>query len=128
MAAAPRLIDAFSPFLESQAGSVRESLEAAGTAAANGNQGVLSIIDDTARNLGRVLSTTVAILDIHKVVLSGIVSALGDPFLDRLRRQIDGAVLPTLASKFELCYGHTGDRAVRMGAAALVVSQELGVV
>jgi predicted NBD/HSP70 family sugar kinase len=128
MAAAPRLIDAFSPFLESQNRSLLESLEAAGAAAADGDQRVLSVLDDTARNLGRVLSTTVAVLDIHRLVISGIVSALGEPFLDRLSSQIDGAVLPALASKLELCYGRTGERAVRMGAAALVVSQELGVV
>ena len=127
MAAAPRLIEAFAPILGNGSRSF-EALQLAGAAAADGNERVLSIIDEAARNLGRVLSTTVAILDIHRVVVSGIVSALGDPFLDRLRDEIDRAVLPTLAAKLELCYGRTGDRAVRMGAAALVVNQELGVV
>ena len=74
-----------------------------------------------------MLATTVAILDIHRVVITGAVSELGDPFLDRLRDEIDRSVLATLASKLELCYGRTGHQAVRMGAAALVVSQELGV-
>jgi predicted NBD/HSP70 family sugar kinase len=102
-------------------------MEAAGDAAAAGDTGILKTIDEAARNLGRVLSTTVAILDIHKVIITGVISRLGDPFLDRLRDEIEDAVLPTLASKLELSYGRTGDRAVRMGAAALVASQELGV-
>jgi predicted NBD/HSP70 family sugar kinase len=89
---------------------------------------VLAILDEAAVNLARVLSTTVAILDIHRVVITGIIARLGDPLLDRLRSEIDRAVLPALAHKLELCFGHTGERAVRMGAAALVVSQELGVV
>ncbi len=127
MAAVPRLVEVCAPFLPNQAGGL-EDLRDAGAAAAAGDQQILSIIEETADNLGRVLSTTVAILDIHRVVISGIVSALGDPFLDSLRSAIDRAVLPTLASKLELCYGRTGDRAVRMGAAANVVSQELGVV
>jgi predicted NBD/HSP70 family sugar kinase len=127
MAGAPRLIEAFAPVLGDQQ-DLAEGMRLAGVAAAAGDERVLSIIDDTARNLGRVLSTTVAILDIHRVVISGIVSSLGDPFLDRLRDEIDRAVLPALAAKLDLCYGRTGDRAVRMGAAALVVNQELGVV
>lgn len=128
MAAAPRLLDAFGPFLDEEPESLIDGLRAAGVAAARGDRGILQAIDEVARTLGRVLSTTVAILDVHKVVITGIVSHLGDPFLDRLSSEIDSAVLPALASKLELCYGRTGDRAVRMGAAALVASQELGVV
>lgn len=128
MAAAPRLVDAFRPHLDVEASEMVGWLAAAGTAIDRGDQPVLRIVDTVAHNLGKVLATTVAILDIHKVVVAGIVSHLGDHFLDRLRVEIDSAVLPTLASKLELSYGRTGERAVRMGAAALVVNQELGVV
>jgi predicted NBD/HSP70 family sugar kinase len=128
MAAAPRLLDSFAQFVDIGTGSLLEGMETAGRAAAAGDTSVLKTIDEAARNLGRVLSTTVAILDIHKVVITGVVSRLGDSFLDRLRSEIDAAVLPALASKLELCYGRTGDRAVRMGAAALVANLELGVV
>jgi predicted NBD/HSP70 family sugar kinase len=128
MAAAPRLVHALEPHLDIEGETTREVFAAAGAAAANGDEATNRVIDTAARNLGRVLATTVAILDIHRVVITGIVSELGDPFLDRLRSEIDNAVLATLASKLELCYGHTGDQAVRMGAAVLVVSQELGVV
>lgn len=128
IAAAPRLNEALAPFIDPDSSSLADNLRAAGSLAGAGDPGTLMVINETARNLARVLSTTVAILDIHKIVLTGIVSGLGAPFLDRLRTEIDNAVLPTLASKLELSYGRTGDRAVRMGAAALVVSQELGVV
>ena len=83
-------------------------MESAGASANQGDPGVLKTIDEAARNLGKVLSTTVAILDIHKVVITGVVSRLGSHFLSRLRDEIDHAVLPTLASKLEFCYGRTG--------------------
>ncbi len=126
--AASRINDSVTPHIDEPSASVTSNLEVAGSLALAGNPEVLSIIDDAATRLGSVLSTTVAVLDIHRVVITGIVSGLGDPFLDRLRTSIDNGVLSTLASKLELCYGHTGDRAVRMGAAALVMNKELGVV
>ncbi len=128
VAAAPRLNEAFTPMLDEVSDSLTKNLEAAGALAATGDTRALQVIDDATRNLASVLSTTVAILDIHKVVITGIVSGLGAPFLDRLQQTIESNVLSTLASKLELCYGHTGDRAVRMGAAALVMNKELGVV
>ncbi len=128
MAAAPRLVNAFEPHLDIEADRMADWLIAAGTALERGDDAILHIVETVARSLGTVLATTVAILDIHKVIITGIVSHLGDPFLDRLRTEIDNAVLPALASKLELSYGRTGERAVRMGAAALVVNQELGVV
>jgi predicted NBD/HSP70 family sugar kinase len=128
VAAAPRLLEGFSQFIAIRSESLVEGMDQAAEAATAGEPGVLKTIDEAARNLARVLSTTVAILDIHKVVITGVVARLGDPFLDRLKDQIEKGVLPTLAAKLELCWGRTEDRAVRMGAAALVTSQELGVV
>ena len=128
MAAAPRLVEGLAHFINLGSGSLSDAMQAAGAAAAAGDAGVLETIEEAAGNLGRVLSTTLAILDIHKVIITGVISSLGDPFLARLRDEIDSAILPTLAAKLELEYGRTGDRAVRMGAAALVTSQELGVV
>ena len=126
--AAPRLNEAFLPLLDEVSASVTANLNAAGELAADGDETALKVIDEATRYLAAVLSTTVAVLDIHKVVITGIVSGLGEPFLDRLRIAIEEMVLTNLAEKLELCFGHTGDRAVRMGAAALVMNKELGVV
>lgn len=126
--AAPRLNDAMVPLLDEVSTSVTKNLRAAGDLAIAGHDTALKVIDEATRYLAAVLSTTVAVLDIHKVVITGIVSGLGEPFLERLATAIEDTVLSTLASKLELCYGHTGDPAVRMGAAALVMNRELGVV
>ncbi len=126
--AAPRLNDALAQLIPDASTSVARNLASAGMLAAEGEEKVLEVIDTATTKLGSVLSTTVAVLDIHKVVITGIVSGLGDPFLNRLGQAVDNGILATLASKLELCYGHTGERAVRMGAAALVTNKELGVV
>lgn len=128
VASAPRLNEALMPLLDEVSPSVTKNLRAAGDLAIAGDATVLEIIGEATASLATVLSTTVAVLDIHKVVITGIISGLDEPFLERLRKAIDETVLSTLASKLELCYGHTGDRAVRMGAAALVMNRELGVV
>ena len=52
----------------------------------------------------------------------------GEPFLQRIDHEIKRGILPALADKLELCYGRTGAQAVTLGAAALVLQQELGVV
>jgi predicted NBD/HSP70 family sugar kinase len=128
VAAAPRLLDSFAQSIAINTESLADGMSLAGRAAARGHVGVHKTIDDAAGNLARVLSTTVAILDVHKVVISGVVSRLGDPFIVRLREDIENSILPNLAAKLDLGYGHTGDQAVRMGAAAFVANQELGII
>jgi len=102
-------------------------LKAAAAQAAEGNDEVQEVLDGAGRNLAVVLSTTVAILDIHEVVFSGPIAGLGKPFLARLHSEIGRRVLPAVAGKLHLSYGRTGDRAVRLGAAASVLNDQLGV-
>ena len=120
----PRLAALLRPLVGSDDDSEDVILE---FAAREDTPDVARVLDEAARNLGTVLSTTVAILDIHRVVISGLISRLGDRFLDRVRAEVESRVLPTLAAKVDLGYATTGDRAVRMGAAAFVLHHELGV-
>ena len=128
VASAPQLIERVSHIVDLGDGTLATKLEAVDRAVADGLPGALEAVEEAAENLGRVLATTVAILDIHKVVVTGVVSRLGDRFIDRLRSEIEKGLLSALASKLELSFGHTGDQSARMGAAALVMSRELGVV
>jgi predicted NBD/HSP70 family sugar kinase len=127
VAAIPYLTKAISELAPGQSEVPSELLEFGAREAAAGNKLIENLLNETALNLAKVLSTTVAILDIHHVVITGLISQLGDTFLTRLETEISSRVLPTLASKLELRYGHTGERAVRMGAAASVLSAQLGV-
>jgi predicted NBD/HSP70 family sugar kinase len=127
IAAVPHLVRAIHGALSSESRENIETLEAAARAAAAGDRDVITILDELGSNLGHVLSTTVAILDIHLVVLSGVISRLGEQLLARVAAQIERRVLPALAEKLDVSYARTGDRAVIMGAGALVLNRQLGV-
>jgi predicted NBD/HSP70 family sugar kinase len=128
VAGVPYLVEALAPIVAAGGADRLEILARAGRRAAEGDEDVLAVIGEAGTNVAKVLSATVAILDIHRVVVTGQVAALGDSFLACIRREVESAILPALAEKLDLCYGRTGDRAVRLGAAALVIKQELGVV
>ena len=108
-------------------GSTQEILADLAQRAASGDSAARRRLGSAARHLGQVLATTVAVLDVHHVILTGLIASLGESFLRLVGEEIKGHVLPALADKLELHYGQTGDRAVRLGAAALVLSNELGV-
>jgi predicted NBD/HSP70 family sugar kinase len=126
--AVPSLVQELSSLVADPAAAPAEILEQAGEMAINGDAAVLAVLEEAGRNLAIVLSTTVAILDIHRVIITGLISRLGRPFLDLLLDEIRQRVLPTLAAKLELHYGNTEERGVRMGAAAFVLNAQLGVV
>jgi len=127
VAAIPSLMRTLGSRLPDTNSTPSELLKRAAEEAGSGNTFVQTVLDDTGRNLAKVLSTTVAILDIHKVVITGLIAALGQPFLAHLHGEIGQRVLPALAGKLELTYGTTGGRAVRLGAAASVLNAQLGV-
>ncbi|MGZ8755080.1 MAG: ROK family protein, partial [Acidimicrobiia bacterium] len=128
VAAIPYLIRTLARFTDDSASlPAPDVLGRAAELAEEGNPDVLAVLNEAGRNLAKVLSTTVAILDVHQVIVTGPISRLGEPFLARLRSEIQQRILPTLAAKLELRYGRTGERAVRMGAAAYVVNDQLGV-
>lgn len=127
IASIPSLVRALKDLIPGDNPQAVDVLAAAAMAADQREPRVLKILDEAGRNLGRVLSTMVAVLDIHLVVLTGHIARLGDLFLARVGGEIERRVLPSLAAKLELRYGTMGDRAVRLGAAGLVLNRELGV-
>jgi len=127
VAAVPYLVATLRPLLPGAPADVRGLFQRAEAAAADGDTAVIAVIAAAARHLAKVLTTTVAVLDVHRIVITGSVSAIGPLLLAQIAADVEQAILPTLAAKLDLCYGHTGDRAVRLGAAALVLNRELGV-
>jgi predicted NBD/HSP70 family sugar kinase len=79
------------------------------------------------RRLGIALATVVSALNLDHVVLSGPPDLVGEPFrraaLDAIRRR----AMPALGANVTLRTSALGDDDVLLGAATLVLSQELGV-
>lgn len=85
-------------------------------------------IEDAAVALGRGLASMVALFANREIVLWGEVTALGDPYRGIVEREIRSRVLPVNTDQIKVRYASAGDDAVIRGAAALVLSSELGVV
>jgi predicted NBD/HSP70 family sugar kinase len=89
--------------------------------------GQLKVLKAAGRRLGVALATLVSALNLDEVVLSGPADVVGEPFrkaaLDTIRRRM----MPVLGEHVELRASSLGDDDVLLGAAVLVLSQELGV-
>jgi predicted NBD/HSP70 family sugar kinase len=80
-----------------------------------------------AERLGIALAAMVAILDIDQVLVSGPRHVLGDDFCDFATEHLQDRCLAATTRSVSVRYSALGDDLVLLGAASLVLSQELGV-
>jgi predicted NBD/HSP70 family sugar kinase len=93
-----------------------------------GREALQEALAEAGRSLGTVLAHLVAILDIHQIVIAMELEGAEQDLLDAVRAEVDARVLPSLASVVEFSSTTHGSDLVLVGAAALVLSEELGVV
>jgi predicted NBD/HSP70 family sugar kinase len=92
----------------------------------NGNSRLLPLVDDAAQALGETVKHLVSALNINQILIAGSLSRLGETLLVPLRRSLQGGVLPALAQHTDIDLATLGDEIVILGAASLVLKQELG--
>lgn len=85
-------------------------------------------IDEAAVALGRGLAPMVALLANREIVLWGEVTSLDDRYRQIVESEIRSRVLPVNTDQIKVRFATAGEDAVIRGAAALVLSSELGVV
>ncbi|WP_337062820.1 ROK family transcriptional regulator [Kineococcus sp. G2] len=85
-----------------------------------------AVLTAAGRRLGAALAPVVAALDLDEVLLSGPRDLLAGPLLDAARRSVRDACLPTADDVPTVRTASLEDSAVLRGAAALVLSGELG--
>lgn len=90
--------------------------------------GARESIDDAAVALGRGLAPMVALLANREIVLWGEVTSLDDDYREMVEREIRSRVLPVNTDHIKVRFATAGGDAVIRGAAALVLSSQLGVV
>ena len=90
-----------------------------------GVAGVRQIVLDAARELGSAIGWLIGVLNIRHVLLVGPVAALGEDWLDEVRRSALSSVLGLLA-RDTIEFGHVHDDVVVLGASALLMEQQLG--
>jgi predicted NBD/HSP70 family sugar kinase len=86
------------------------------------------LIEAAAIALGRGLAPMVALLANREIVLWGEVTSLNEQYRVAVEREIRNRVLPFNTDQIRVRFATAGSDAVIRGAAALVLSSQLGVV
>jgi len=103
-------------------------IEAVARAAAAGDGVAQALVARTGYYLGLAVSWLVSILNPGYIVLGGSILRLGESLLAEIRRTVQERTLPALAANTEIVPSSLGADVGIIGAAALVLSRELGVV
>ena len=84
------------------------------------------VVTDAAHHIGRMLGHLIGTLSIHRVVLVGEMTGFGDAWLSAVRREAHRSALTLLADETRIEVGRLGPDLVVLGAAALLMTRELG--
>jgi glucokinase len=93
-----------------------------------GDEATRRIVVAAGRWLGRAIAGVVGTLDVHHVVLLGSVTTLGEPWLDAVRDEAARRALGLLTRDTAIEIGGAAEDVVLLGASALLLSRELGLV
>jgi N-acetylglucosamine repressor len=86
------------------------------------------IVNDVGHYLGVAIANLVGVLSVPYVLIAGSVSNFGQPLLDVIRREVNSRSLARMVSQTEVELASLGPDTVLLGAAGLLLHQELGVV
>jgi len=90
--------------------------------ARDGDVGCRRVIADAGRAVGEAVAGVCNLLNPGRVVVGGELAAAGDLLLDGIRETLRRAALPAATQELDVRAGVLGERAVVLGALALVVS------
>ncbi|MBN2499332.1 MAG: ROK family transcriptional regulator [Anaerolineales bacterium] len=88
---------------------------------------IVDLVDEVGKNLGSALAYIVSALNIHRVVIAGSVSSLGEGLLTPTLHRFQACTLPILARNTAITISTLGDDIVILGAAGMVLQYELGI-
>jgi predicted NBD/HSP70 family sugar kinase len=91
-----------------------------------GDDKVRSIVVQAGSMLGLAIAAVIATVNINHVLLVGPAVALGDVWLEAIRRRASASTLPLLAGATKIELGPAHDDVVLLGASALLMTHELG--
>jgi glucokinase-like ROK family protein len=91
-----------------------------------GDEAMGQVVRRAGRCLGMIAASLVAVLSVRRILIAGSITCLGNTLLDVIRGEMVRRSLPAVASKTELAMSRMGPDIVNLGASALVLTQELG--
>ena len=95
---------------------------------AAGDTAVQSLVAEAGKYLGTAVANLAAILNIQHMIIGGQVARFGEPLLASIRHEVNQQVLGRIAQNTHIELNSLGNDMVVLGAAAMVLSRELGVV
>lgn len=93
-----------------------------------GDELAREVVLDGARHLGRTIGGLIGTLSIRHILLVGEMCAFGEPWLTAVRREAHRSALALLADETTIEIGRLEADIVPLGAAALLMTHELGLV
>ncbi|OQB56650.1 MAG: Glucokinase [Candidatus Aminicenantes bacterium ADurb.Bin147] len=103
----------------------RIDIDAVARALEAGDGTLRSMVAEAGRILGIALANLVGILNVHRLILAGSLTRLGPALLDPVRREIGRRSLSALADETVVAVSGLGEDIVILGAAALLLNNEL---
>ena len=85
-------------------------------------------VEEMGRYLGNAIANIVGLLNVESILVGGSLSQLGEPFMDVIRRQFYRRLNPMLPARTTINLSNLGKDIVIKGAAALLLTSELGLV
>ncbi len=92
-----------------------------------GDEAIAALIEQAGAYLGITLAHVAGVLDVRHIVIAGSMAVFGDALTDPVRRVVATRWLPPLASEIRVTTSSLGRDVVLLGAAALLLSNELGI-
>jgi predicted NBD/HSP70 family sugar kinase len=102
------------------------SLDAVLAAHQQGDPLAHQIAEESAEYLAQALTSIVAVLNVQRILFVGSVTQFGEPWLQQIRAKLPTLAIPNLVKQTTLAVAEHGSDAVILGAAALLLSRELG--
>ncbi len=94
----------------------------------DGDEGIQEVVEEVGRFLGRAVAFLVGALNIENLIIAGSVARFGQPLIDVIGEEMRRSAMSALAQDTNIHVSELGQEVVMLGAASLLLSNELGVV
>jgi glucokinase len=97
-----------------------------GSMARGGDESAVAIVSTAGTALGNAIAHLVGALDVGEIVVHGSMTVLGEPWFSAIRAEAASRSLGPFVRETRVIDGGAGEDLTLLGAAAMLLTQELG--